>query len=321
MRFWLLGLIAFIVPVTHLDAAETWSERLGYKADDRVVILYADHMGAAFETNQIGAKLLEQGRVSSASVMVPCPWFADFADWCRDHRGHDIGISLTLNSPSRAYRWRPLSGPEASPSLIDRDGYFWATPNQAAIRVERDQAAHELTLQIERARAAGIEPTHLIPGMGTLFARPDLMDLYLNLAEKYWIPAVVVELTPDHIERFKAEGFDFTEEMQHLMQRYPLPKLDDVQFIPDTDNYAAKRKALQDIVQDLEPGLTQIIFSPATESKALKAITPRWQQLVWDAQLLADPQTKQILSKAGVKVSNWREVMERFERANARPTR
>ena len=56
--------------MTNLDAAETWAEKLGYHADDRVVILYADHMGAAFETNRSGATLLEQGLVSSASVMV-----------------------------------------------------------------------------------------------------------------------------------------------------------------------------------------------------------------------------------------------------------
>ncbi len=321
MRFWLLGLIAFIVPVSDLAAAETWAAKLGYQADDRVVILFAEHMGAAYETNQAGTKLLNKGLISSASVMVPCPWFDHFAEWCRDHRGHDVGVELTLNSPSRFYRWRPLSGRKQTPSLIDRDGFFWSTPNQAAIRVDRDEAARELVLQIDRARMAGIEPTHLVPAMGTLFARPDLMDLYLNLAEKYWIPAVVVELTPDHIERFKAEGFDFTEEMQHLMQRYPLPKLDDIQFIPDTDNYSAKQQALAKIVQELQPGLTQIMFSPAKESDALKAITPRWQQMVWDAQLLSDPRTRQLLSKAKVKVTSWREVMERFNQAHGRGDR
>ena len=96
MRIWLLLLIAFALPVPQLTAAETWAERLGYEPSDRVVILYADNMGAAYETNRSGSKCLEEGVVQSASVMVPCPWFDHFAEWCRSNRGHDIGVSLTL---------------------------------------------------------------------------------------------------------------------------------------------------------------------------------------------------------------------------------
>ena len=157
--------------------------------------------------------------------------------------------------------------------------------------------------------------------MGTIFTRPDLMDVYLNLAEKYWIPAVVVELTPEHIERFEQEGFEFSEEMQHLMQRYPLPKLDDVQFIPDTDTYEGKRRAFSKIVQDLKPGMTQIMFAPALQSESLKAVTPRWQQLVWDAKLLSDPGAMKELKQAGVKLTNWREIMKRFNATLERPNR
>ena len=143
----------------------------------------------------------------------------------------------------------------------------------------------------------------------------------LNLAEKYWIPAIVVDLTPEHIAQFKEEGFEFTDEMQHLMERYPLPKLDEVRFIPDTESYEEKQQAFRSIIQKLEPGLTQIMISPAIESEALKAITPRWQQLVWDEKLLNDPQTKAELKRAGVKLTNWREIMRRFDAGLRRPAR
>ena len=80
MRFWLLGLFLFFVPIQQTNAAETWAQRLGYDATDRVVILYADHMGAAYETNVAGIAALEAGQATSASVMVPCPWFEQFVE-------------------------------------------------------------------------------------------------------------------------------------------------------------------------------------------------------------------------------------------------
>ena len=314
MRYWLLGLLLLFSPLEQQRCgAETWAQRLGYSADAKVVILYAAHMGAAHETNVAGASALSKGQATSASVMVPCPWVEGFADWYRDNQDHDIGVCLTLNSPDGPYRWRPLTSDAIGSTLVDPHGFLWPSPHQAAVRVDRDEVARELVLQIERARTAGIQPTHLITGMGTLFMRPDLLDLYLNLAEKYWVPAVVVELTPDHIERFDGEGFEFSEDMQMLMKRYPLPKLDEIVFLKDTETYEAKQAELAAAIAGLKPGLTQIMFSPATSSKTLKQITPRWQQLVWDAKLLADPKTKQLLKKEGVQLTNWREVMERFE--------
>ncbi|MDG2383113.1 MAG: polysaccharide deacetylase family protein [Pirellulaceae bacterium] len=314
MRFWLLGLFLFFATTLDTNAAETWAQRLGYEAGDRVVILYVDHMGASYETNIAGINALSAGQATSTSVKVPCPWFEQFAVWSRSHHDKDVGVSLTLNSPSKVYRWRPLTGDYQSSTLIDAHGYFWATPHQAAIRVDRDQVEAELVMQIERARKSGIHPSHIIPAMGTMFMRPDLLDLYLNLAEKYWIPAVVVELTPDHVERFAGRGFPITEDMQMLLQRYPLPKLDDIKFLEDTTTYPQRLAELAEAIGELKPGLTQIMFAPAIESDSLKAITPRWQQLVWDSKLLADPLTKALLKQEGVRLTNWREVMQRFEK-------
>ncbi len=298
-------------------AAETWATKLGFPPEARVLVLHADHMGAAHETNQAGKQLLSEELVQSASVMVPCPWFADFAQWCRFHPDADVGICLTLNSPSVAYRWRPLLGSLEAPSLIDADGYFWSTPGQLAVRADVEDVAREITEQIEWARAAGIRPTHLIPAMGSLFMRPDLFELYLNVAEKYWIPAVVVELTPEHVKRFQEQGFPFTDEMQDLLRNYPLPKLDEVRFLPDAESYEAKRDALRQTIRELPPGLCQIAFGPAEPSESLSAITPRWQQLVWDAKLLRDPEVRRFLTSESVQLTTWKEIMQRFSRSTA----
>ena len=52
---------------------------------------------------------------------------------------------------------------------------------------------------------------------------------------------------------------------------------------------------------------------PAADSEALRSITDGWQQPVWDAQLLADPEVHEFLRQEGVLFTDWKEMMRRFE--------
>lgn len=313
-------LLAMVCPLmtTASLSAETWAEKLGFPSDARVVILHANYMGAAYEFNRPGQELLEQGHVQSASLMVPCPWFEEFADWCRKNPQHDVGICLTLNSPSANYRWRPLGGDGVS-SLVDPDGYLWRTELQFALRADYQQVADELDRQLDKARRAGVRPSHIIPFMGSLLTRPDLMKLYLDVAEENWIPAVIFEMTPENIQAAREEGFPLSEEMIEMAAHYPLPKLDSVHFLPDGESYEKKRDGFYELIRGLRPGLTQIIAGPALESDALEKISPNWQLRVWEYQLLSDPKVHAFLQSEGVVLTSWKEIMRRFETGGSAP--
>ena len=60
---------------------QTWAEKLGYPKGSRVVILHADDIGMCYEANQAAEKYLSENSIQSAAVMVPCPWFNEFATW------------------------------------------------------------------------------------------------------------------------------------------------------------------------------------------------------------------------------------------------
>ena len=111
--------------------AETWAERLGYPAGAKVLVLHANELGMCYETNAAGTELLEAGVVRSAGAMVPGPWFADLAAWCKAHPDADVGLELTLNSEWDHYRWRPVAVGGLVPSLVDADGFLW----RAAVRL------------------------------------------------------------------------------------------------------------------------------------------------------------------------------------------
>jgi hypothetical protein len=295
-------------------AQANWADRLGYPPGSRVLMVYAAQMGTCFEANQAGTYLQETGLVQSLSGLPPCPWFEDFAQWCQQHPEADVGVGLTMTSEWNAYRWQPVSARGQVPSLVNGQGYLPGSLLQFSLNASAEDVRREIESQIRKATAAGLRPSHLLPHLGALLARPDLAEIYLATARKHWIPAVMVELTPAQVEQFRQEGLPLDVEMIELIARYPLPKVDDLKFFPDGQTYEEKRVRLLDMLRGLQPGITQVVALPAEESDALKRMLPdQWQQRVWDRQLLRDPEVTAALAHERFTLTNWREMMRRFE--------
>jgi hypothetical protein len=198
-------------------------------------------------------------------------------------------------------------------TLVDADGFPWQTVMQLAVNADMDDVRRELEAQLLAARAAGCKPSHLSGYYGTVFCRPDLSAILLAAAQKHWIPAPVVELTPELIDRFRQEGYPVDETMVRLITNYPLPKLDDLQLFPVAASYESTRDGLCELLMSIRPGLTQIVCHPAVESEGLKRLTPQWQHRVWTLQALGDPKVQETAANEQIVFTTWREVMRRFE--------
>src|SRR5579871_3104216 len=190
-RLLMLGALCAAFGFSAQAQEKTLQEKLGYSRDAKLLIVHADDLGVTHSVNAASIKSLEAGAVNSASLMVPCPWFPEMADYAKSHPSADFGLHLTLTSERVYYRWGPVAPADKVPSLLDQDGYLhhdWEH-NQ---HIQPKEVEIELRAQIERALAMGVHPTHLDSHQYRLIMNgKELFDVMLRVAHDYKLPIFV----------------------------------------------------------------------------------------------------------------------------------
>ncbi|MCD6202568.1 MAG: polysaccharide deacetylase family protein [Bacteroidales bacterium] len=319
--FILLMLMAFLFSgchqgnkkeVTQEKAPRTQSERLGFPAGKKVIILHADDAGMCKEANEAIEYLLENNYIQSTSVMAPCPYAEDMIKWAVSHPQEDVGMHLTLTSEWNTWRWGPVSDPESVPGLIDPEGKLWHEVPGVVQHATPDEVEKEIRAQIEKSIELGHRPTHIDTHMGTLYATPAFAQRFMKVAMDYTIPANAIDLSDTAVAAtFRKAGYPINEQMIRLLDYYTLPKLDFFTSAPHGKTYEEKVENFKKLVHSLKPGLTEIIFHPSVETDNLKTITNSWQQRVWEYKMFSDPDLIKFFREEGILFTNWVEVMKR----------
>ena len=277
------------------------AEKLGYPRDRKLLIVHADDVGVTHSVNAATIKALDTGLVNSASIMVPCPWFPEIADYAKSRRDLDFGLHLTLTSERVFYRWGPVAPKDKVPSLVDENGYFhhdWS----ATTKINPAEVALELRAQIDRAYAMGIRPTHLDSHQYRLYENgKDLFDIVLGLAHDYKLPVFVVrDWFADHpyLESSLSPADIVLDHTVTIPPSVPPDKW--------ADFYTAALK-------NLEPGVTEFVIHLAFADDEMKAATRErdtwgaaWRQRDFD--FFTSPAFRQLLQEQNIKLITWREL-------------
>ncbi len=279
----------------------TLAERLGHPADSRLLLLHADDLGLLHSVNAAAITLFESGTIQSGSVMVPSPWFPEFAAYAQTKPALDIGVHLTFICERPNFRWGPVLGAGKVPSLVDPNGYFpvsWEPERE----VNLAELEAEIRAQIDRAATLGVTATHLDTHAHTLQwrGRP-VFEVLQKVAREYRLPIRV--------------GRNWYTGYPYLAQALGKDGivLDRSVTIPPTiapDQWIAW---YVETIRSLPPGVTEVFLHPGYDDGELRAYAgPRlswgsaWRQRDFDAMQSAA--VREAIAAAGARPISWRDI-------------
>ena len=150
------------------------------------ILLRFDDIGMCHSVNKALKEIIKTGLPISVSVMFACPWYQEAVDILKNNPQVSVGVHLTLNAEWKNYRWGPVLGKTAVPSLVDSLGYF--LPSRATFNANHPSLADiekELRAQIERALNSGLKIVYLDHHMGTAVDKPEYRKILEKLAKEY----------------------------------------------------------------------------------------------------------------------------------------
>ena len=292
-------LILFACQVASAQApAKTVQERLGYPATARLLVIHADDLGMSHSVNRATFEALEKGWITSASILVPCPWFPEAARWAKDHPDADLGIHLALNSEWTDLRWGPITGPGKVTSLLDPDGFLPLETPAVAQNAKPADVETELRAQIERAQKAGVHLTHLDTHMGALMTTPDLFAVYQKMGNEFHLPTLV-----ERMGTHSPQGFPVPENI--LVERVVTME----PGVSANDWLDWYKKALT----PLAPGVYQLIVHLAYDDDEMRGAT--WNHPDWgaawrqhDFDTMKNPEFQKFLKDQGFILVRWKDL-------------
>jgi chitin disaccharide deacetylase len=300
LRSFVLGL-AMLFAAGQLAAAEPGK---------RYVIIHADDAGMSHSVNLATIQGMEQGIVSSASIMVPCPWFKEIAAYAKTHPEKDFGIHCTLNSEWKDYRWGPVAPRESVPSLVDPEGYLWGGVPDVVANAKAADVETELRAQIKRALQFGVPVTHLDTHMGAVVSRPDLVEAYVKLGVEFNVPVFFIRGLDVGVAAtnpaIRARGL----ELLKVLDEHNLPVLDFYTQYYTGESYDTKKKMYLKVFEDAKPGVRYLIIHCGYNNEELQAISSSAQLRDNDRRVFTDPEMIDAVKKTGVEVITWKQLSE-----------
>ncbi len=276
----------------------------------RYVIIHADDAGMSHSVNMATIAGLESGVVSSASIMVPCAWFTEFAKYARENPQHDYGIHLTLTSEWNYYRWGPVTSRDKVPSLVDEDGYLWDNSRLVAENVKAEEVEIELRAQIDRARKFGVPLTHLDTHMGSLFSRPDLVKVYVKMGLEYDLPVLFMKNIPARVGQEYPGLATGTDELIKVLKKKNLPLLDSVLQFYGGKTHEQRKMNYMNALRDMGPGVNELIIHCGYDNEELRAITNSASRRNGDRIIFSSAETAAFLKSHNIKLLSWKQFRE-----------
>ncbi|HKP85479.1 MAG TPA: polysaccharide deacetylase family protein [Blastocatellia bacterium] len=289
---------------------QSLAERLGFKATDKILIINVDDIGNSHAANAAVIDATENGLATSATIIVPGPWFPEIAEYAKTHPNSDFGLHLTHTSEWKTYKWGPVAPRNEVPGLVDPQGYLWPDIMSVYKNSTPEQAHIEARAQIKKALAAGIDVTHLDSHMGTLQYSEEYFQVYRKLAKEFDLPLrmgsqeVLAAGGGAHQRgQLDADGIIYPDYLIHG-GRLPGESMADYW----------KRQ-----LSGLKPGVTEAYIHASQPGDEIAHITNSWKDRAEEYRLFTkDAEVRKILESQNVKRIGYRALRDLQRKARSR---
>lgn len=296
--------LIFCLTGLFLFGQNTFNEKLGYSPEAKLLIIHSDDVGVSHSENAGSILAMKVGLVSSASIMMPCPWIPEIANYAKENPKADLGLHLTLTSEWKTMKWGPVASKDRVGSLLNEEGFLFSGCEEFVKNASINEVEIELRAQIEKAYKMGIKPTHLDTHMGCLGYSQDLINLYVKLGNEYKIPVLIdksslASLPEQDKGYYTKSGFA----MDKIMTAMP------EDFKDGLEAYYKK------MLLNLSPGVNIILIHTAFNNAEMQAMTldhPEWGAS-WrqeDFNFFTSETCKDLLSQEQIILITWRQIQE-----------
>ncbi len=290
----------------------------------KYLIINCDDFGQSAPMNAAIMHLLEERKVSSATIMTPAPAFEEAAAWCRKHPDAQIGLHLTFTSEFEALRWPSLSG---HPSLHDETGHMHRTVKDFEISANPAAVKKEMKAQFEAARKAGLTLTHTDNHMGSLYGLEtgkSYLPAVLWQCAKRGLPFRLFRCVDPH-DRFLASIPNVQATLDKVITladtlgvAVPDYLISHPFHVEDGETYESFKQSLIDKLYRLPEGVVETYIHPGVDDPWMQLHIPYWEKRVWEYKLMLDDDFGHALRDAGVTLTDYRFVKANLKRPRIR---
>jgi chitin disaccharide deacetylase len=263
------------------------------------LIINSDDYGRTSDISRGIREVHLRGVLSSTTCMMNIPTTVDdIAIALKETPKLGMGVHLVLTMG------KPLSKPEAVPSIVDENGnhlkynpFFANVPN-----LNMDEVKAEWRLQIERfIKAAGRKPTHLDSHHHSSYWSPALFRGMLELAREYDCP-IRNPFTEDGMNELAPTRADMPALMKEFNPQHP------DRFISSFYDDGATRDEIMCLISELPEGTTEIMCHPGYVDDAFAKESVYNFQRERELKILTDPAIKQAIQANGIELITFAEL-------------
>jgi hopanoid biosynthesis associated protein HpnK len=283
------------------------------------LILNADDFGMTLGVNEGIVRAHREGILTSTTLMATGDAFDDAVARAKASPALGVGCHVVLTGGSA------LSAREKIPSLVDSAGRlpeslpaFVAKVTSGGIKIAEIET--EIRAQIERIRAAGIEPSHVDSHKHT-HAHPQIMHALGRVARELKVPCVrkPVENLGDSWKAVMGTSRSSSQlaaaaavralsaNFHDVARSYGLAAPDYFLGLATTGQLGPD--ALAQLIGRVREGTTEIMLHPGICDADLRAVGGRLvEQRELELNALLSPESKKAVAQRGIELISYREL-------------